>query len=81
MSTKTKADTAKVENAEAVEAKADEAKATKPEAKTSNGKAQKHYVQWTLYHEGKRYKAGDELDLDADTAKPLVAAGVLVAAK
>lgn len=80
MSTKTKADTAKVE---AVEAKTDEAKATKPEAKTktSNGKAQKHHVQWTLHHDGKRYKAGDELDLDADTAKPLVAAGVLVAAK
>ena len=40
-----------------------------------------YYVQWTLHHDGKRFKAGDKLMLSYDDAEDLVEAGVLVAAK
>lgn len=86
MSTKPKAAEVKAESVkelkdEAVKVAEEKAETSKPEGKASNAKTQKHIVQWTLHRDSKRYKAGDELELDTDTAQPLVEAGVLVASK
>jgi hypothetical protein len=51
-------------------------------AKAKNTSAPAPYkVIWPVENDGVRYEIGDEIDIDADTAAPLLAVGAIAAAE